>query len=164
MPTKSENLYSLEEKKQFYRDYLDDVKLMQLATSYDNQPWLCNVWYVRDPQDNIYFISRETRRHSIEIEKNPKVSCTFHKWFERGLGEQGQALVIAGKAKKMTGNEIEKPYTLYQERYPNLENFQSLDDFVNGTGHHFFYKITPKQIVWWDEKNFDNPRQEIETS
>lgn len=148
--------------KSYYRDYLKDVKLMQLATSKDNQPWLCNVWYVADEDDNIYFISRETRRHSMEIAQNPKVSCTFHKWFERGLGEQGQALVMQGLAKKMSGTEIAKPYDLYQKRYPHLTNFQDLEDFISGQGHHFFYKITPNKIVWWDEKNFDQPRQEID--
>lgn len=149
------------DKRALYRAYLEDVKLMQLATARDNQPWLCNVWYVMDEDDNIYFISRETRRHSQEIADNPNVSCTFHKWFERGLGEQGQALVIAGRAEKLTGDAVEKPYTLYQARYPHLENFQALAHFQKEDGHHFFYKITPTEIVWWDEVNFDQPRQEV---
>src|SRR5688572_9922168 len=73
--------------RQLYRDYLKDIKLMQLATCRDSQPWLCHVWYVMDEEaGKIYFISRETRRHSQEIQGNEKVACTFHKWFGEGLG------------------------------------------------------------------------------
>ena len=146
--------------KELYRAYLDDVKLMQLATSRDHRPWLCNVWYVMDDEDNVYWISRETRRHSEDIAHNPHAACTFHKWFDSGLGEKGQAVVIAGEARKLRGNECRKPYELYTIRHPNLPGLQALEDFENETGHHFFYVLSPKEIMWWDEKNFpENPRQ-----
>ena len=69
----------------------------------NNKPWLCNVWYVMDNDNNIYFMSRETRRHSKEIEQNPNVSCTFHKWFDEGLGQKGQAVIVGGTAEKLLG-------------------------------------------------------------
>ncbi len=152
----------MKQTKQLYRDYLKDIKLMQLATCKDNKPWLSNVWFVIDEQDNVYWISRETRRHSEEIARNSHVSCTFHKWFDEGLGQKGQALVVSGEAKKLEGSECKKPYELYAERYPTVLDFQSLDTFLNDEGHHYFYKLTPKEIVWWDEINFpEEPRQEI---
>lgn len=135
---------------------------MQLATCANNQPWLCNVWYVIDDDDKIYWISRETRRHSQEIAKNPKVSCTFHKWFDGGLGQKGKSLVIAGNARQMTPSEINRPYALYLERYPKLSDFQSLEASQDGSGDHKFYEVTPTEIVWFDEENFpDNSRQKI---
>lgn len=146
----------------FYRDALKDIKLMQLATSRDNRPWLCNVWYVMDEDENVYWISRDTRKHSEDIALNPYVSCTFHRWFGDGLGQKGQALIIAGKAGILKGEECRKPYELYAERYPKVLDFQSMDKFLNDEGHHYFYKITPDEIVWWDEVNFpDNPRQTV---
>ncbi len=145
-----------------YRNYLKDIKLMQLATCADNQPWLCNVWYVIDKNDKIYWMSRETRRHSQEIVKNPKVSCTFHKCFNEGLGQKGQAVIIAGNARQIPANEITKPYQLYLDRYPALADLQSLEASIDGSGHHKFYEIIPNEIIWWDEVNFpDDPRQKV---
>jgi uncharacterized protein YhbP (UPF0306 family) len=64
--------------KDIYPDILKDIKLMQLASVRDNKPWMCNVWYVMDEDHNVYWISRETRRHSLEIKDNPHVAATMH--------------------------------------------------------------------------------------
>ncbi len=47
---------------------------MQLATSVDNQPWVCSVWFATDAGLNIYFFSATARRHSKEVVKNNKVA------------------------------------------------------------------------------------------
>jgi acyl-CoA reductase-like NAD-dependent aldehyde dehydrogenase len=65
--------------RDIYPDILKDIKLMQLATVRDKKPWMCNVWYVMDEDHNVYWISRETRRHSLEIkdalDKGAKLHC-----------------------------------------------------------------------------------------
>jgi uncharacterized pyridoxamine 5'-phosphate oxidase family protein len=148
--------------EELYKSCLKDIKLMQLATCSDNQPWLCNVWYVIDATNKIYWISRETRRHSEEIAKNPKVSCTFHQWFDEGLGQKGKALTIAGNARQLTPMEVTQPYQLYLKRYPKLANLQSLEASKDGSGDHKFYEVTPTEIIWWDEESFPhNSRQKI---
>lgn len=148
--------------KKLYKNHLQKIKLMQLATCADNQPWLCNVWFVADGQDNIYWISRETRRHSQEITKNSHIACTFHESFNEGLGEKGQALVISGTAEKLTAKDIETAYNLYANRYLKLLEMQSLENSINDTGVHKFYKCTPQEIIWWDEVNFpDQPKQVV---
>lgn len=146
-----------------YQDYLKDIKLMQLATCHDNQPWLCNVWYVRDEEEGkFYFISRATRRHSEDIRDNQKVACTFHKCFDEGLGQKGQALIVAGNARRLKGSECFRPFDLYNVRYPKLASFQTKESFLKDLGHHFFYEITPTEIVWWDEVNFpEQPKQKV---
>ena len=150
------------EARAFYRNYLKDVKLMQLATADNNKPWLCSVWYVVDDEDNIYWMSRKTRRHSIEIEANSHVAATFHKWFDKGLLEDpGQAVIISGQAEILSGEACRLPYDLYQKRYPRLNDFQSLDKFLNDEGHHYFYKLTPDEIIWWDEINFPNDPKQV---
>lgn len=145
-----------------YKDYLRDIRLMQLATCNNGQPWLCNVWYVMDEYERVYFMSRPDRRHCKEIETNPFVACTFHKSFEQGLGQPGQALVIAGKARRLPGEETEAPYTLYAEAYPRLKKMQNLQEFQDESGGHVFYEIVPHEIVWWDEVNFpEQSRQKV---
>ena len=149
--------------KDIYPDILKDIKLMQLASVRDNKPWMCNVWYVMDEDHNVYWISRETRRHSLEIENNPHVAATMHPWFDKGLmNDPGQAMIISGQAKKLSGKECRMPYELYAKRFPKLLEFQSFEKFLNDEGHHYFYKITPDEIIWWDEINFPkNPKQEV---
>lgn len=134
---------------------------MQLATARDGRPWLCNVWYVMDAQDNIYWISRATRRHSEEIADNPYVAATFHKWFGEGLGQSGQALIVSGTAEIVSIDQVHESYQLYADRYPELLNFQSLEATKDGSGDHLFYKITPREIVWWDEVNFPDQSRQV---
>lgn len=142
------------------KHYLKDIKLMQLATCREGQPWLCNVWYVMDGDVNIYFTSRITRRHSREIADNSKVACTFHRWFDGGLGQKGQALVVAGTARLLPGDSVDDAYALYAWENPAIERMQDLSDFRQDKGPHFLYQITPHEIIWWDEvNNPDNPRQ-----
>lgn len=142
-------------------DYLKDIQLMQLATSADDKPWLCNVWHVIDSDGNVYWISRDTREHSQHIDSNPYVSCSFQKHYDQGLGNvKGQAVIMSGTAKKLSGEECVAPYALYNQRYSKLEDFQSLEAFTKNKGHHYFYKMMPSTIVWWDEVNFpDEPKQ-----
>jgi uncharacterized protein YhbP (UPF0306 family) len=143
-------------------DYLQNIKLMQLATCKDNKPWLCNVWYVIDGDQNIYWMSRKTRQHSQEIEQNPYVACTFHECYYKGFGEKGRALVVSGKAKVINSEDSKTAYKLYAQRYPHMKKVQSLVDTLSGSGHHSFYKLHIVKAKFFDElNNPDNPLTEI---
>lgn len=148
--------------REYYVSYLRDIKLMQLATCQNNRPWLCNVWYVMDDQDRVYWISRETRRHSQDLEINPYAACTFHAPYTGGLGEKGQSLVMSGPVVKLNGESCHEPYALYAVRFPKIMEFQPLDHFLTHQAHHHFYQLTPDDIVWFDEINFpDDPRRVV---
>lgn len=149
--------------KALYHRFLQDILLMQLATCRDNKPWLCSVWYVMDEDEDIYWLSRNTRRHSEELADNPWACCTFTKQYEHGFGiDTGQALVVSGKAEIIMGEDCVEPYKLYTEKHPNMLDFQSLKDVQTDQGHHYMYKLTPEEIIWFDELNFpETPRQVI---
>lgn len=149
--------------KQIYHEFMEDVLLMQLATVRNNKPWLCSVWYVMDEEENIYWLSRKERRHSEEIAENPFAACTFHQWYEQGFAhDKGQALTMSGHVDILMGEACTKPYQLYTQRHPKMLDFQSLEDVQTEKGHHFMYKLTPEEIVWFDEINFPKqPRQVI---
>ena len=150
--------------RQTYRDYIVDIGLMQLATvdQETNRPWLCSVWYVMDDEDNVYWCSRKTRRHSQEIGDGGYATCTITKNYNEGLGQKGRALILSGDASLVPQDKIEFVYDLYAQKYNKTESMQSFETFLNGSGVHFFYQITPDQIVWWDElEPGDNPRKII---
>ncbi len=139
-------------------DYLKEAKLMQLATSVNDQPWACSVWFAADEDLNIFWVSSTTRRHSGEILKNKKVAATIvlpHTPADppRGLQLQGVAEVIDNKA------EIDKAISVYKDRIFPVETIR---DLMNDKEKpHKFYRIKPTQFVLFDAVNFgDNWRQE----
>lgn len=142
------------------KDYLKEAKLMQLATSVNDQPWVCNVWFAADDSLNIYWFSSVNRRHSKEVEKNPKVAGAIAlpqttKDKARGLQFQGVAEMLSDQA------DIDKAISVYANRiFPK----EKIEEFMKLEAHpHRFYKIKPTQFVLFDAVNFpDNSRQELD--
>lgn len=147
--------------RKLIKEYLQEAKLMQLATSSENQPWVCSVWFAADEQLNIYWISSTTRRHSDEVLENPKVAGAIvlpqtPKDVPRGLQFQGIAELLTHK------NDIEKAISVYAGRIFSKEKIAEL--MASESKPHRFYKIKPLQFVLFDVVNFpDNPRQELST-
>lgn len=138
--------------------YLDQAKLMQLATSVNDQPWVCHVWFAADKDLNIYFISSTTRRHSGEILQNNKVGGAVvlpqsPTDAPRGLQFQGTVETLENP------QDIEKAMSFYAGRiFPE----EQIKEFMQDEEHpHKFYKIKPSQFILFDAVNFpDNSRQE----
>ncbi len=143
------------------REYLDEAKLMQIATAKENRPWVASVWYVNDDKLNLYFISRRARRHSLEIKENENVAGAIVVPHTVGSGEKVRGLQFEGTARECKGKEIEKAKEIYIEKYSSAEIIptEKLKDpkFIAS-----FYMIKPKMFVLFDEVNFPNePRQEL---
>lgn len=139
--------------------YLDDARLMQLATAVDDQPWVCSVWFAADDQFNIYWFSTPTRRHSLEIATNVKVAAAFALAHTpanppRGLQLQGIASVVDDQVEEAHARAI------YAGRiFPD----EKVDELLHHPQRaHLFYRIKPSLFVLFDAVNFaDNPRQEL---
>jgi len=145
--------------KKLIEDYLKEVKLMQLATSANNQPWVCSVWFGFDEDLNIYWFSSTTRRHSKEVMKNPKVSAAIV--YPHTPKDPPRGLQLEGTAELLTKKEdIAKARSVYEGR---IFSKKEVDGFINSkTSPHRFYKIKPTQFVLFDLVNFpNNPRQEL---
>lgn len=144
--------------KSLIKEYLKEAKLMQLATSIDDQPWVCNVWFAADEGLNIYWFSSTTRRHSDEVMKNRKVSAAMalpHTPNDppRGLQLQGIAELLSDQ------KDIDKAISVYAGRiFPKEIIDKLMEDKENP---HKFYRIKPTQFVLFDAIHFgDNWRQE----
>lgn len=137
------------------KQYFKENTLMQLATVDNSQPWLCNVYFVTDEDNNIYWTSNKTRRHSQEILKNPISACTIvHD------SEKKQALQITGESFQVPKKDLERVYGLYAQKYG--EKKSRLEEALEDTpGGRAFWVLRPKTISFWDEVNFpDSPKQE----
>ncbi len=140
------------------KEYLKEAKLMQLATSVNNQPWVCNVWFAADKDLNIYWFSSTTRRHSKEVLKNNKVAAAIvlphtPKDTARGLQLQGTAEIVKDK------KTLVKAILLFTGRIFSRKQIELF--MKNREKPHSFYKIKPTQFVLFDVVNFpDNSRRE----
>jgi uncharacterized protein YhbP (UPF0306 family) len=144
--------------EELIKQYVEQAKLMQLATSLNNQPWACTVHYYSDKDLNFYWISTLEREHSQAIAQNPKVAAailvhenTPEERYVIGISIEGEAELIGEQIAVEIGNS----YVEKIGREPSL-----LSDIALGKNPHKFYRLKPTKIVLFDTKNFqDNPRQ-----
>lgn len=129
-----------DELKKLILEYLEKNKLMTVATADNNIPWAATVFFAFDQGLNLYFISREDRRHSQEIIKNPVVAITINQDF--------------GKPGKVKGVQIQGEAAISEDR-------QDLDKFIKRFAwaqkfldSHKLFKIKPTFIRYLDDEKF----------
>lgn len=151
--------------RELIRSYLKEAKLMTLATARNNKPWVASVWYVHNEDLNLYFISRKSRRHSLELKENPNVAGAIVIPHFKGSGEKVRGLQFEGTAHDLTGDEeretLEEAKKLYLEKYSMAEDIP-IKDLSDPSGIATYYVIHSTSFVLFDEINFPkNPRQEL---
>lgn len=146
--------------RQLIKEYLQKPRVMQLATCVDNQPWACNVHFYVDENFNFYWVSMTDRRHSLELEKNPKAAITVK--IHEDTPEENYVIGISaeGEAAQIGMEEIKKIGEKYINRLSKKPKL--LEDILAESGGFTFYKFIPSKLVLFDIKNFpDDPRQEV---
>jgi uncharacterized protein YhbP (UPF0306 family) len=138
-------------------DYLKKARLMQLATSKDNQPWVCTVWFAADDDLNIYWISSTKRRHSREIIENQKVSAAIV-LADQTPEDKPRGVQVQGIANKLTDHaDIEIAMSAYSGRIFSKETLLDLTK----NWDHVFYRLTPTQFVLFDAANFPKDARQV---
>ncbi len=144
--------------EELIRKYINQVNIMQLATSANDQPWVVIVHYYADLDFNLYWTSRPDRRHSKEIAANPKTSATIlihentanENWVI-GLTASGESELVNNMEDK-----ISQAYVSKLHKDPNLPaNIATGKDLAN------WYVLRASNIILFDSKDFPtNPRQD----
>ena len=155
---------NVEQKKalSYARGFVEKGKLMQVATSKEDQPWIINCWYTFDDDWNFYFISGTQRRHILELRDNPKVACTItpHYILEE-LGQKVQGLHFEGVAEEVSGFGLTDVFNNFTAKWKIAKDHISVDKIKQGLCSKL-YRVKATKLVWFDEINFpDEPRQEI---
>jgi uncharacterized protein YhbP (UPF0306 family) len=140
--------------------YLEDTQMMQVITTRGDQGWGTTVYFAYDNDLNLYWISRPERRHSQEIESNPKVGGVIVKFHT--YGEKVRGLQLEGIAERLQGEEAERGLAVYSSRYSiPRARVLNISGGLNGE-RHIVYRVKPTLFVLYDEVNFpDDPRQEL---
>jgi len=137
--------------------YLQTGRAMQIATTYEGQPWIATVYFVADESNNLYWLSYPSRRHSEELAQNNHIAIAIVvKADQPVIGVQAE-----GVAERVSDPEIVKRIMpMYIEKYGQGREFY--DRFVAGTAKHALYKFTPTSFVLFDELHFPgDARKEI---
>ena len=151
------------EIRELIREYLQDSKLMHLATSVNDRPWLCQVWFAYDEGLNLYFISKDSRRHSKEILAQSRVAGGMVNHSLKGFGQKVRGLSFEGWAEELSGKkEIGAAFRIYSKRWPKAKDHYRLEELSSGESHSRIFRILPERYVLFDEVNFpQQPRQEL---
>jgi uncharacterized protein YhbP (UPF0306 family) len=138
------------------KKYLQEPKVMQLATVSGEQPWICTVHFAFDEALNFYWISSQESRHSKELAENSKAAVTIPVKFP----EHPVVCVAAeGKAQVLEGKSLKENLIFYERRLPLSDEFKN--KLLAGEGNHKLYRIQPILFVLFDEVNFPkDPRRE----
>lgn len=142
------------------REYLPQVRIMQLATAQDDHPYLCTVHYYSDPDLNLYWTSKLERNHSGHIKRNSRVAAyvlvhenTPDEDYVIGITFVGRAKLVGAKINPDTAKS-------YADKLGHGAKF--LREVADDTTPHKFYKLTPEKIILFDNKDFpDDPRKEV---
>lgn len=147
----------IDDVEKVIRAYLPEIIHLSLATSQDNIPWSSELHYVYDSDLNIYFRSLPSRRHSIEIRANPKVSGSIMK--QHVVGEAPRGIYFVGEASELANvDNLHPAYIEYGKRFGTNESI--LEEAKKPDGHKF-YKISVQTFYLFDGKE-SNPGKKYE--
>lgn len=137
----------MEKIEQIIREYIADVVHMSIATSRDNKPWISEVHYAYDNELNLYFISRPSRRHSLEVVENNQIAGNIIK--QHAKGEKVRGVYYEGTIEMLEGVTEDHPaFVSYHNRFDVDVAVLAEQQEENG---HRWYKITVNKFYLFDE-------------
>lgn len=131
-------------------DFLDGLAVMSVATSGADVPWGALVFYARDDDLNLFFLSSPKARHSVNIAGNLNVAVTI-------IGDETDWLKmrgaqIDGTTARVVSSELSYAAEVYFGRYPGFREMvgigQDADEeaLVEALQRAHLYKISPRMI------------------
>lgn len=137
---------------------VENAPYMQLATSVNNKPWVCTVFFIVY-KSNVYWLSYPQRRHSQETTLNSLVAATVVVKADLPV----ISVTLEGSVSQVVdGVTVAAVMKIYIAKYNQGGQFYDL--FMDGTNKHVLYCLKPSLITLFDEVNFSGEaaRQEFE--
>src|SRR5690606_20861968 len=141
----------MEQIEPIIREYIKDIVHMSIATCVNNKPWISEVHYAYDDDLNLYFISRPSRRHSLEIAANDQIAGNIIK--QHKVGEDVRGVYFEGTIEILKDvKESDAAFQAYNKRL-GLD-VSILNEQAEENGHRW-YKITINKFYLFDELEMD---------
>lgn len=127
---------------------------MSLGTSAGDKPWVCEVHFVYDDSLNLYFRSKKSRRHSLEIGANPNVAGNIVE--EHPLDKKPRGVYFEGKASILENFNLKHPiYEIFNQR---MGFGPEIIEDANVKDGHSVYMISVSDYYLFDARD-SNPSQ-----
>lgn len=143
---------SNEQGREKVQRFLQENFLMQIATSYQENPLVSVMIYTVDKELNLYFITKDHSRKSSNLKLNPRISATV--W-----DKENMMIMIQGEAK-----QIEDAKTIEWVMDTLAEVAVKQDGFwpplLQMSGSYIFFKLKPTSIQYLDlsDKTFQKKK------
>lgn len=146
--------------KQKLLTFLQSQRLMTLATCSD-KPHTSSVYYGISDNFMLYFISEKTTQHCRDIVSNPHVAVaiTDSRQVVTDKKVGAQVTGIVSEVKEIL--ELKKALSLWTKNNPGLENIINLKAIQEKLIKGRFYKVTPTEIKFFNEKLYDSEGFEV---
>lgn len=152
---------SQEQVKEDIFKFLNSHGVMTLATSEDNQPWVCTVYYGMDDNMNFYIVTHPDTKHGQHFEKNKKVAFNvFHshqKYADLKQGVQGMGEIEEVKDIIHITQALMLWHKLNSQSEIKITPQEILEK-VNGSK---VYKITPNYFKYFNEELYKDTKYGI---
>lgn len=126
-------------------EFLGTRKLMALATSDEDMPWICNVYYVIDEDLNFYFKSSLETIHIQQILKNNKVAVTVTDSNQKPT-DRKVAVQLNGFCTRVT--QVDK-INWFLNKWSDTPSKYDPTDLASGNISGVF-KIIPNKLKYFD--------------
>lgn len=149
----------VKQAKDLITKYLAEAKVLQLATvGKEGRPWISNVHFVSGKDGNIYWLSTESRRHSVEIAANKNVAVSVVVKSDMpviGIQAEGVAEKVSDIA------TIGRIMPGYVKKHGTGKEFYKRA--LAGINDHKLYVMKPRFYSLFDEVNFPKSAPQIWT-
>lgn len=133
------------------QQYLQQGRVMQIATLHDGDPRVNSVYYVpADDMTAVYWMSEPRRRHSEDILNDARMAGTIAlktDWPVAGIQFTGKGSVLEDQEK------LQKIIEAYNEKYHDAAK-GLYERMQQGTNKHLIYELTLESLELFDEVNF----------
>lgn len=132
-------------------DFLNNQKLMAIACTDENGPWVANVYYGIDDRGAIYFISRQKNRHSEAIVKDPCVAFTVA-WFDPADHKNRKAVQGLGVCRIADNeDEIRAGIVLHNQNFPEFKERITVEWIHANEYGSCVWVLEPTYMKCWDD-------------
>ena len=130
-------------------DFINEHHLLTLATSKNNVPYCCNVFYVYSQKQNSLIFSSDTKtKHATDFIENPKVAGSIA--LETKAVGKIQGVQLLGEIVELKGEELKVAKKQYLKAYPyarlmEIQLWEMKLTFVKMTHNKLGFG---KKLVW----------------
>lgn len=125
--------------------YLEEHRVMTLATAGSQGPWAAAVFYASQGFD-LYFLSAKQTRHVRDLTLNPRVAAAIQEDYRDWPDIKG--IQLEGVVHKLTGKDRKEAINLYQGKFPFIVSAGA--QVQSALRRVSWYRLAPDRLYFID--------------